>query len=80
MDIQELEHRGKRYYRRVLIQQGIETDLARKIVKMIKDRKMKVQVSIQGDQGKSFREEEKRFAECDLSSQRIGIRHSSSVQ
>ena len=49
MDIQELEHRGKRYYRRVLIQQGIETDLARKIVKMIKDRKMKVQVSIQGD-------------------------------
>ncbi|MCY4533296.1 MAG: YajQ family cyclic di-GMP-binding protein [Gammaproteobacteria bacterium] len=49
MDIQELEHRGKQYYRRVLIQQGIETDLARKIVKTIKDRKMKVQVSIQGD-------------------------------
>ena len=49
MDIQELEHRVKRYYRRVLIQQGIETDLARKIVKMIKDRKMKVQVSIQGN-------------------------------
>ena len=31
------------------IQQGIETELARKIVKMVKERKMKVQVAIQGD-------------------------------
>ncbi len=49
MDVQELEHRGKQYYRRVLIQQGIKTDLTRKIVKTIKDQKMKVQVSLQGD-------------------------------
>jgi uncharacterized protein YajQ (UPF0234 family) len=33
----------------VLIRQGIDTDLARKIVKMIKDRKMKVQAAIQGE-------------------------------
>ena len=31
------------------IQQGIESDLARKIVKMVKEKKMKVQVAIQGD-------------------------------
>jgi uncharacterized protein YajQ (UPF0234 family) len=33
----------------VLVRQGIDTDLARKIVKMIKDRKMKVQAAIQGE-------------------------------
>jgi len=33
----------------VTIRQGIETDLARKIVKLIKGEKMKVQVAIQGD-------------------------------
>jgi len=31
------------------IQQGIEPELARKIVKMVKEKKMKVQVAIQGD-------------------------------
>ncbi len=34
----------------VTVRQGIETDLARRIVKMIKQTKMKVQVAIQGDQ------------------------------
>lgn len=34
----------------VQIQQGIETDSAKKIVKLIKDKKIKVQASIQGDQ------------------------------
>ena len=33
----------------LLLKQGIETDMAKKIVKMIKDQKMKVQASIQGD-------------------------------
>lgn len=33
----------------VTVQQGIETDLAKKIVKMIKEKKLKVQASIQGD-------------------------------
>lgn len=32
------------------VQQGIETEKARKIVKLIKDTKLKVQVQIQGDQ------------------------------
>ncbi len=33
----------------VTVRQGIETDLAKKIVKMIKQEKMKVQASIQGE-------------------------------
>ena len=34
----------------VTVRQGIEADLARKIVKMIKGEKLKVQASIQGEQ------------------------------
>lgn len=36
--------------RNVVIREGIDTDLARKIVKHIKSAKLKVQASIQGDQ------------------------------
>lgn len=36
--------------RNVTIREGIDSDLAKKIVKRIKDAKMKVQASIQGDQ------------------------------
>ena len=34
----------------ITVQQGIDTDKAREIVKLIKDRKLKVQSQIQGDQ------------------------------
>ena len=40
---------GKVIHQHVLVRQGINTDLARKIVKMIKDKRMKVQAAIQGD-------------------------------
>ena len=40
---------GKLVKQHLLLKQGIETDMAKKIVKMIKDQKMKVQASIQGD-------------------------------
>lgn len=40
---------GKQVNQTVVIRQGIDTDLARKIVKMIKDQKMKVQAAIQGE-------------------------------
>ncbi len=33
----------------VVFKQGIDTQLAKKVVKMIKDAKLKVQVAIQGD-------------------------------
>ena len=41
---------AKRATQRINIQQGIETDIARKIVKRIKQDKLKVQAAIQGDQ------------------------------
>lgn len=40
---------GQRAIMNAAIQQGIETETARKIVKKVKDQKMKVQVAIQGD-------------------------------
>ncbi|MFT4885932.1 MAG: hypothetical protein ACJAY7_001967 [Pseudohongiellaceae bacterium] len=40
---------GKKAVMPIKVQQGIESDLARKIVKMIKETKIKVQTAIQGD-------------------------------
>ncbi|MBW4933755.1 YajQ family cyclic di-GMP-binding protein [Marinobacter sp. F4206] len=40
---------GKLVKQHLVLKQGIETDMAKKIVKMIKDAKLKVQASIQGD-------------------------------
>ena len=50
MDLSSDEHVGKLLHRNINIREGIDSDLARKIVKMIKDKKMKVQASIQGEQ------------------------------
>lgn len=41
---------GKRAHQRVNVQEGIETELGKKIVKRIKQEKLKVQAAIQGDQ------------------------------
>ena len=46
----EPEIMAKTATRDVTIREGIDTELARKIVKRIKEAKMKVQASIQGDQ------------------------------
>ena len=40
---------GQRAKMLVNVQQGIESDLARKIVKMVKETKIKVQTAIQGE-------------------------------
>lgn len=45
-----MEHSGKTYSVDAKLKQGIETGLAKKIVKLIKDRKLKVQAQIQGEQ------------------------------
>jgi len=50
LDAQEPELSGKVARQRILIRQGIETDLARRMVKDLKGTKMKVQAQIQGDQ------------------------------
>ena len=50
MTMGEIETAGKQVKVLVSIQNGLESDLARKIVKLIKEKKMKVQSQIQGDQ------------------------------
>ncbi|WP_413494868.1 YajQ family cyclic di-GMP-binding protein [Morganella psychrotolerans] len=46
----ELEHSGKMYSVEATLLQGIDTALAKKIVKLIKDSKLKVQAQIQGEE------------------------------
>ena len=43
-------HRGKTFSLEVRFKQGISSELCKKIVKLIKQQKLKVQVAIQGDQ------------------------------
>ena len=51
LDPQPLEQAAAKTVRQlVLIKQGIETEMAKKMVKRLKDAKMKVQASIQGDE------------------------------
>ena len=45
----KVEVSGQKASINVKIQQGIESEIARKIVKMVKDTKIKVQTAIQGD-------------------------------
>ena len=49
MDIGDQEHVGKLLHKNIKIQEGVESLLAKKIVKLIKDKKMKVQAAIQGE-------------------------------
>ena len=49
MDEQEVEISGSEARQKVILRRGIEADLARKLVKMIKNTKLKVQPAIQGD-------------------------------
>lgn len=46
----DIEIKGRRAQQRITARQGVEAELARKIVKLIKDHKLKVQAAIQGDQ------------------------------
>ncbi len=49
MDIADPQPTGKIVTQNIVIREGIEQSLAKKIIKMIKDAKLKVQTSIQGD-------------------------------
>ncbi|MCC5825785.1 YajQ family cyclic di-GMP-binding protein [Alkalimonas sp.] len=46
----EVVHSGKTYSQSLSLLQGIDTPTAKKLVKLLKDSKLKVQASIQGDQ------------------------------
>lgn len=50
METKPAVHSGKNHSQQVTFMQGVETLIAKKIVKAIKDKKMKVQVAIQGEQ------------------------------
>ena len=46
----EIEHSGKNWSTEAKLKKGIATDVAKKLVKLIKDSKLKVQTQIQGDE------------------------------
>ena len=50
LDQGKIEERGMRAYQTITVREGVDKELAKKIVKMVKDRKMKVQAAIQGEQ------------------------------
>lgn len=49
MEAKDAEASGKNWHQQVVFKQGIDTATAKKIVKLIKDAKVKVQASIQGE-------------------------------
>jgi cyclic-di-GMP-binding protein len=50
MELKDIEKiSGNKVKRQVVVKVGIDSDLAKKIVRLIKDEKLKVQASIQGD-------------------------------
>ena len=50
LDVKEFYPSGKQVKQDVVVRQGIDKEQAKKIVKMIKDAKLKVQAAIQGEQ------------------------------
>lgn len=49
LDPQKIDHTGRTFKQTIGFKQGIEQDIAKKMVKLIKEKKMKVQAAIQGD-------------------------------
>lgn len=49
LDVEDPELVGKEARQKVVLRQGLDADLCRKVVKLIKEKKMKVQSAIQGD-------------------------------
>ncbi len=70
---------GKTATMHVTIQQGIESDIARKIVKMVKESKIKVQTAIQGEKlrvtGKKRDDLQKVMAMLKESNQKIPLQY-----
>jgi len=50
LDRGKVEERGLRAYQTIIVKNGIDKEAAKKIIKMIKDSKVKVQAAIQGEQ------------------------------
>lgn len=50
LEIRDVKTSGKQVKQEILVRTGLESELAKKIVRLIKDAKLKVQAQIQGDQ------------------------------
>lgn len=50
LEVKDPEITGRRAKQKIIARQGIDKELARKIVKMVKESKLKVQAAIQGEQ------------------------------
>lgn len=50
LDPQKIDHSGRTFKQTIGFKQGIDQPMAKKIVKLIKDKKLKVQTAIQGEQ------------------------------
>jgi len=50
MDIGDVQHSGKTFSQGISLKEGIDSAMAKKLVKLVKDSKLKVQTSIQGEQ------------------------------
>jgi len=50
LDRGKVEERGLRAYQSITVKQGVDQEAAKKIVKLIKNSKLKVQAAIQGEQ------------------------------
>jgi cyclic-di-GMP-binding protein len=50
LDKGKIEERGKRAYQTITVKQGIDKELGKKLTKLVKDSKLKVQAAIQGEQ------------------------------
>nr|WP_136250699.1 YajQ family cyclic di-GMP-binding protein [Ningiella ruwaisensis] len=49
MQVKDIQRSGKMHKQTIEFKQGIDQELAKRLVKLIKDKKLKVQTSIQGD-------------------------------
>ncbi len=49
LDVADVEKLGKKVKKKVTIRQGLDKDTSRKIVKIIKEKKLKVQSAVQGE-------------------------------
>jgi cyclic-di-GMP-binding protein len=50
LELKPVKTAGKQVKKDIVVRTGLESELAKKLVKMIKDEKLKVQAAIQGDQ------------------------------
>ena len=50
LETRKIEEIGQRARQQIVVREGVDKELAKKIVRMVKDSKLKVQAAIQGEQ------------------------------